>query len=225
MSHQGTIQSHPSFGMVSLSRVTSSHGKLLFGSTIKPQSWIVLRVARGDKQHSLGKDWYHANESLIEVNLSPAQFAELITTFNCGSGVPCTISRFDDKNVECFSEEDDTKESRQIIEKLRQYGSSITKPIDTFLQRLEGMVADKKISRKNADELKSHMRGLSQNLESNIPFYVEQLDKSIDKVVVQKKAEMDAFATTMIHNLGMEKLEEIKKLGDTNGLAQITGNH
>ena len=94
-----TAENHPSFVTVQFSRLSGS--KRFFGSSVTSHSWIRLQIRPATLYHYLGEDSIYAtNRSLVEVDLSPAQFAELLTTMNVGSGVPGTLIRFDGKKVE-----------------------------------------------------------------------------------------------------------------------------
>ena len=107
MSDEVKRQKHPAYGLVQFSR---QHGgsKKLFGSQIRSDTTIALRIFEGEVQHELSYDRYsHAkNRPIIEVVLSAAQFAELLTTMNMGSGVPCTIEYRDGKDVPPIPETD-----------------------------------------------------------------------------------------------------------------------
>jgi len=80
----GTSESHPSYGMVSFNRQQQTPPANLFGSSIKHQTLISLTIRRGTKERDLSRDWYFGGEELIEVLLSPNQFAEAITHMNMG---------------------------------------------------------------------------------------------------------------------------------------------
>lgn len=85
---------HPSYGLISFSRCSCT-SKNLFGSNIKHNSFITLRIdgARATKGDDLHRDYINYNfDRYIEVGLTSSQFAELLTTMNIGEGIPCTIS-------------------------------------------------------------------------------------------------------------------------------------
>src|SRR5882672_7065002 len=87
------VEEHESYGMVGLSRFTcGGEGLNLFGSSIQHSSGMRLRVMHGEKRRDLNREWYSGRDTIVEITLSPAQFAELITTPNCGQGVPCTLN-------------------------------------------------------------------------------------------------------------------------------------
>lgn len=80
---------HPSYGMISLSRI-SAHGRALFGSSITHENSIELTISRASDIRDLHRNWYNPREELIRVEMSPTQFVEAMTTMNT-TGIPCTI--------------------------------------------------------------------------------------------------------------------------------------
>lgn len=204
-------ENHPSWGMIRFGRVSGYSGPL-FGCSIKPDSWITLKISRGEKTHKYGSDWYSGGDEIIEVSLSPAQFTELLTNFNHGSGVPCTITSNGGKQVERFAEDIDDQESRKVVDEMRKMGKDISKALDAFLAEVDKMIADKAITKKAGESLKQHFARTNQDMKSNIPFYLNQLDEAASKIVTEKKAELDASVTHMVTKLGLEKLEDMKKI-------------
>lgn len=86
----GDTYHHPSFGMLSFSRAHGGHSNL-FGSSIQHRDTIHMVLKEGTVSRDLNEDWYFGGPEIVEVEMSQSQFAELITSMNMGSGVPCTI--------------------------------------------------------------------------------------------------------------------------------------
>lgn len=63
----GDREDHPSYAMMSVSKVSSNVGMPLFGSSIKHRDTIKLTIKRGHVRRRLNQDWYYGNERLIEV--------------------------------------------------------------------------------------------------------------------------------------------------------------
>lgn len=114
-------QKHPAYGMVSFSRVTHSGGahganNRLFGSSIDDHhTSIMLEIKEASVRHDLSRDWFFPDNTLIKVELSQVQFAELLTTMNAGSGIPCTIRWLRDKGYLPL-----LKASRLEVDKIRE---------------------------------------------------------------------------------------------------------
>ena len=86
-----TTQRHESQVQVSFSRVTCSGPVAFYGSDVKVNNWIQLKVSTSEKRRNLSNDWYFADKTILEIRLSPNQFSELLTTMNVGEGVPATL--------------------------------------------------------------------------------------------------------------------------------------
>ena len=82
---------HESFGIVGISRTTCNMGLNFHGSDVRHSSFLSLRIYKSRIDRHLHKDWHHATEKIVEVELTHAQFSEMVSNMNCGDGVPCTI--------------------------------------------------------------------------------------------------------------------------------------
>lgn len=201
---------HEAFGLVSFGRISGR--KRLFGTGVEVDHFMRMTICRGSKAHELGRDWFSREEEIIEIDLSPAQFAELLTAGNNYTGVPCTINHLHGKRPPEIVEEDDQKEGPEIIKKIRELGDKVAEPFDRLQQMIDELVKAKKISGKLGDEMKSTFYKEKQHLESNIPFYLESLDEAAGKVVHHRKVELDAAITHFKVQLGDQKLEELKQI-------------
>jgi hypothetical protein len=200
---------HESYGMVGFYRVTGNTGRL-FGSSLKNQSTSIhLRIAPGMRVHHLSRDWYRPESGghFIDVELSAAQFAELLTSMNMGAGVPCTIRRLNGKQME--NPPDELLEAEQI--KL-----DFSETTDKLLSRLEVVrtevtnVVNKKTPLTLADKkrLTDAIGMVVQQIKSNIPFVAEQFHEATTKIVSSAKAEVDAFMTHAIQLAGLQAIAE-----------------
>lgn len=90
-----TTETHPSYGQLEISRVTSNKGVPLYGTSSKFKEIIRLSIHRSELCRSLHRSWYFAKDPIVEVDMSPAQFAEAITSLNNGSGIPVTIRKIE----------------------------------------------------------------------------------------------------------------------------------
>ena len=196
---------HPSYVMASFSRLHGSSGRL-FGSAIaNHQTHVRLRVCRARRKHHLGQDWFHADlESIIEVDLSPAQFAELLVTMNIGSGVPCTLRRLDGTRIE--DPPDEKLEVEQIHSDFAEKTGIVASRLDRLRVSVETILAKKTLINDDRKELRAQIDKIIQEVRSNLPFWLEQLHESAEKVVVAARAEIDAFMTSAVQAAGLKAL-------------------
>lgn len=93
----GTRTSHPSYGTIMFNR-SNNRVTPLFGSSIKHNNVITMELRHAEIERGLNRDWVYGKAPIAEIEMSYSQFAEAITSFGCGSGVPCTI-RYTEKMV------------------------------------------------------------------------------------------------------------------------------
>lgn len=201
---------HESYAMVGLYRQTNNGGKYpLFGSNLERHpSTMALRIVRANRQHAHGRDWYFGREPICEVTLSAAQFAELITNPNVGSGVPCTLRYADGREVEACPEQ--VPEAQKIREQFEletgELREKALKGRERVEQALEGVKA-----KKTRDAVLGAYDAAVRFLFDSGPFLTRQFHEASDRAAVAAKQEIDAFAQGLIHKLGVRALQA----GDT----------
>jgi len=195
--------------MARFTRVSGGSGRF-FGSAVRDSgTHIRLTISRGCVEHDLGRDWYCGKDELIEVSLSPAQFVELLTTMNVGSGVPCTIGF-----IQGEGQIDDPPDTGTESEKCRDYFKEKMEQTAAGLRDLHNRVAELaeklKLKRGEQKEMLAAVDNLVQEVESNMPFYYNQFDNAVGKREAQARANIDAATTLVLQRLGFQKLEEMQ---------------
>ncbi len=207
MSTDRKEETHPAYGVVGFYRQTGG-GRKLFGSHTRPSTTVVLKISKAASYHDLGQDWNMSKgQPIIEITLSPAQFAQLLTTMNVGDGVPCTISRLNNERVPEIP--DDTKnETTKIHDSFKESMVKVGERLNTLEQRAESLLAGRlKPTKANLDLLHKEVLMTMQDVKSNFPFMLEQFTKSAHKVVTQVKAEVDAFVTHAVQVTGLKAIK------------------
>jgi hypothetical protein len=202
-------EKHESYGMLQFSRVNGGASSL-FGSSIQHNNTIRMRLCNGSVQRRLNTDWYHAGSEIVEVEMSQTQFAELITSMNCGSGVPVTIKHINRKIMENC---DFTNKRMQFEEEFAEKMKKISVILGKLTQQSKEVLNDKKtITVVERKAILNKISNLESEISSNIPFMSSCFNEQMDKIVNEAKGEVDAFVLNKITSLGLEKLEELKLL-------------
>jgi len=201
---------HPSFGMVGLSRRSSSGVVPLFGSNIQHQHTITLTIKSAEHNRHLNNDWIHGLEQLIEIEMSGSQYAELISSFNMSDGIPCTIRQFNkntypdppyESPVDVFQ--------REFEAKMKNLGKECKSMVEDAVKMLDEKPS---ISKSDREFLKNSMNRLVSEITSNVPFVSQQFIESMDKTVSQAKSEVETFITNKITSLGIESAKHNPEL-------------
>lgn len=205
---------HKSYGMVRFSRVYSSHGRGLFGSKIKHSNFIKLEITEGYMKRDLNKDYFYAGKTLCEVEMSQAQFANLITSMNMGDDIPCTISYIDKEGYIEPAEytspmERNQKEMEALIE---EEMSLCTTGIEEIVERLE----QKTITLTERRELAKDVKEIARNITDKLPWLAKMYKEEMEEVNTEAVAEIEAHLIAIRDRIGNQALKEMVERIDVN---------
>lgn len=205
----GDKYTHESYGMIGISHASCSSGVALFGSSIKHDRMVQIRISRAAVERDLHREWYYSRDSIVEVDMSASQFAEFITTPNVGSGVPCTIRYVDGVNIE---EPPYRGHNEMFNEELKKDFINTMDNADDLVNEARELLEKKgPIKAAEKKELLSKIDMLVQHIRSNIPFLHKQFTRSMDKTVTAAKAEIELFYSNMVTKMGKQAIEELNK--------------
>jgi hypothetical protein len=208
-SSNGLTYSDPSMVMVGFSRqhYSGMDGVSLFGSSIKNSEVVSLSIHPADMERHLSEDWFYAkNGPIIEVLLSPLQFAELLTNMNVGFGVPGTMTRHEDEHFELPEYPSKAEQFKQ------ETADDLEKVVHEVLragQLIESLIDDPKpIGKQVRKELRDMISSYRKLIEHHLPFVLNQFSRYMAKTVSESKAEVDAFVEHTIVKTGIEELKK-----------------
>lgn len=196
------VKQHPSFGMVGISRRSANGVTPLFGSNIQHQHTITLTIKRAENNRHLNRDWFHGLGQLIEIEMSGSQFSELITSFNIGDGVPCTIRQL---LGQCYP--DPPYENpidifqKEFASKMNNLGVECQKLIEDCMIMLKEKAT---IGKADREFIANSIKSLMQEIKSNVPFVASQFNESMEKTVSQAKTEIETFLTNKMMSIGID---------------------
>lgn len=200
-----TIYKHPSYGVIGINRV-STRDKGLFMSDVTTNSYMELTIKTAEVDRHLHTDWVHGCNTLISVKLSPTQFAELLTSFNIGDGVPCTIDFVKGTGFIDYlplpSKVDVIR--KEAEEQIQSADEGISSAIDTLTQAAEGKGY---LSKKQISDVIS-MLNSARYLYTNNNFAKKRAQEEIDNMVIQAKSQISAFVDHKIYSTGISALAQ-----------------
>lgn len=198
---------HESYGMVQVTRVTSNRGLFLFGSPVPDHHQIFrLRVAKGyaiEDDHGVMR--YRSSGTIVAVDLSAAQFVEMITVHGVNDGIPCTIQRLGGAVVADPPRPDtDVERSHAAFEeKMSAFG----KKLDSYVVEVERAVEGLPKAKREA-VLRATGR-ISMEVKNNIPFFLRTFTDAAERIVLTKKAEVEAWLSAVVHAAGLDHLRRL----------------
>lgn len=204
----GHEESHPAFGMISISRAYNCSGRQpMFGSNlVKHPTIIIVSIKRGVRCHNLSYDsYFERGLPIAEVEMSATQFTELLTTMNHGSGTPCTLRWANGKRVASLEEDKSEIEriQEELVEELKGRIGKLKNTRDTLAEILKGL------SKKKQKEALATLDSAIGGLEGGLSFVLEQFQEATDKVVMTAKGEIISYIDQMSGEEGAKKLAEV----------------
>lgn len=212
MTREEKVFNHESYGIVGFHRQTGGKQRLFGSALASHTSQICLRVFHAERVHKVGTGYDRiraeaGHRPIIELVLSPAQFAELLTTMNVGDGVPCTLERIDGRPLSDPPAEETTgvEESRANFQiAMRQKLAEVREQ----REQLSAILEKKTLSADDKKKIAWILDRTVMEFEQNVPYAVDMFEKAAGRVVTAAKAEVDAFATHAIIDRGLRGLAE-----------------
>lgn len=201
--------SHPSYGMVSLSQISHNSGAQLFGSGIRHTNYMELKINHAERIRDPYGEHYFGKNRIITISLSPAQLSGLLTRTNT-PGIPCTIT---------FTEKDGVIETPpihnvkvELIQDLKLKFQDVAKRV----QELEKSIkSDLKGSPKKAtkDKIKSEVGRLCNDISSNLLYLQQCQTEKMEQIGTEIIAEAESAMNSMINKAGLTHLQnQIKQI-------------
>lgn len=210
-SDESVTEEHPAFGIVGISRIHSSSPDRLFGSSIRRNPTSVrLRIRRAKRVHNLSEDWYFGKGELVDVELTSAQFADLLTHMNIGDGVPCTIRSVDNVSVPRIPE-DDSVEVDRICDGFKEDVRAKSKEIVEIKNEIREILNKKTINKGDRKAIGGLLEKMTRQIVDSAPFVVDMLAEASEKIGTEVKKEAEAFMSMAVERAGIKTLSEMSR--------------
>jgi len=206
----GKAESHPAYGVASFSRMSCTPGERLYGSSLPRHSTVIsLTVCRSERRTKYHHDSFFERERLLQVEFSPVQFAELITSMNFGGGVPCTICWADGKHMPDIPEDEETLVER-VNDDWGKELADLREAADALAKRASETLTKSPVPSQERKDLLHDIQMMAQRVHSNFPFLMESFGRAASQVVAAAKAEVDATVTHAVQITGIRELEHLR---------------
>lgn len=210
----GTRTSHPSYGTIMFNRAYG--GKTpLFGSSIEHSNVIIMELRHAEIERGLNRDWVYGKAPIAEIEMSYSQFAEAITSFGQGTGIPVTIR---------YTEKDGKIPPCDFVSKREQFTGEFKEQTDKAMEKSKELINEvaelfsskKTLTKADKENILKKLNMLNYDIGSNIGFIADQFNEQMDKTVMEAKGEIESFCQNKINAIAsaslVEHREEILKL-------------
>ncbi len=166
----------------------------LFDSEIKHQHYISVTVTRCTRKRDLHRDWLHQTETLIEFNMSQAQWGAFVSSFGNGSGVPATLDFLTTKPGPGSVPQPVHVDSRLDKSHKEVYASH--KEALAKVKEAEALVQDafeRKLGVKVQRQRLADLHRVIDQLPGNVEFAAKSLTKHVEEVVTKARADIEGM--------------------------------
>ena len=193
-------EEHPAFGAISVHRINSHPGAVLFDSEIAHTRFIRVRVEGMERKRHLNSDRLHAvGPTVVEVDMSESQWAAFVSSVGT-QGVPCTIrGTVVDRDLPGLPFDPrlaiSAKEAREAAE--RAFAK-----IKAAADRLAEIGPTGPVK-----ERRAAMRDLEiaiANAPANVEFATKSLTEHTENVVTKARADIEAMVANHAEARGIE---------------------
>jgi len=210
-------KTHPSYGRINIVR-SSGCKRVLFGSSIEHGNTVTLIISPASIQRHLHRDWIYGNGTdFIEVEMTMAQWANMVSSVGVGEGTPCTVRYLNGEHIE--GEKESPKKTSEFLKEFNQNLKGLAdNEISGPMKRLNELVQGLNVSQKAKKELEMALRAVTVQLSSNLPFVAEQFSRFAEHTTAEMVAEQEASAINMLIGMGLDSVRE--KIGTVQNVAE-----
>jgi hypothetical protein len=193
--HDSETEQAPYMVTVQASHVSGDAA--LFDSEHRHQGFVALRIHSASRDRGLGRDWIHADRELIEVNMSHAQWAAMISTQNSGSGVPATLQHILHERVE----------PPKVDRRTEKYGHEMLAMVQGAVDRIDEL-SQTKMTKAQQSELAM----IRCDITSSISFVADSFDEHMETRVERAKSDIEAHMNAAVQRVGLAALGSSERL-------------
>lgn len=166
-------------------------------------------LKEGTVSRELNEDGYFGGPEIVEVEMSQSQFAELITSMNMDSGVPCTIKFIKGKGR--IPEPDFINKREQITNEFKERMDDKKASANKIYEEIKTLLDTKKsIGKGDRAAILRKIHSITNGLSSESNFMFRQFQEQMDKTITQAKGEIEAFAQNRINTIAQQAIAEQK---------------
>lgn len=188
-------ETHPAYGVIEVTRPSSSPGRYLFDSEIPHQHYITVRIKEAVKERSLHNTWVYPQETLCEFSMSESQWGKFVSGAGRYVATPVTIDSsasgpLDQKphieppektTADVFNDEMKSKLDRTL------------KTLTETVKKLGELCEGKSLKKSEVKEIQRSLSITLGNLPLDMNYATERFQEATESFVENAKAEIEAY--------------------------------
>lgn len=211
MDEKTKVYTHPSYAIITSSRISRGQNCAMFGTSLKTNHPIRIEIRPAELRRDLNHDWYHGKRlPFIEIEMSEGQWAQFVSSMNVGEGTPCTVKHLNGEAID----------NPPFINKLTEFQDEFQKSMEEMSTELETVVEDvvemlqtkKNINKTDRQMMLRKIDKFVMNIKANMPYVAEKFGDQMEKVVDEAKNQINTHYQNIIVKTGMDKIAELQSM-------------
>ena len=210
----GTTYKHDAYGII---RLTNPQGgsSTLFGSDIQHDNRVRIEICRAEVNRSLSRDWVFPKKTIVDVEMSHAQFAQFITSSGKGDGTPCTLLYAPPPGAQSSGMPAIANIETKHATLRREIRDEATRTLEFLEKQVDSLVSLVANGKPRISELKDISRSLKvtlSNLPSNMAFVVGSAEEALEKATSDAKIEVEAYIAATAQRIGLSHIRQLGQI-------------
>jgi len=204
-------ETHPELGEILVSKRSHGGACRLYGTPLDfHPSTISITIRHSERIHGLSHDRYYARGlPITEIEMSAAQFTEMLMGMNEGGGIPCTIRATEsDQNIPAIPF-DDMNEVERIEQHFTDDVEELNAKVRKMRDRAEELLSQPRLKKADKNELLGLISLVQRFYWDHSPFVMKSFRESVQNGVNVAKRELDAFIGVMAQQTGIDALRSM----------------
>lgn len=197
---RGIEYRHPAYGQISVHRISGGN-RALYGSDFLHGRTVRIAISTSSVTRDLSHDWPHPDQTLIEVELSEAQWAAFVSSMNVGAGTQCTINFLKDVGQLPLLPDPENRAEQFSGEIKGKLGESLD-----AIRRARDLVNELGLPKGKAAQITEELERTLTELKLNLPFVAKSFDEHTEKTTERAKAEVHGYINAAIARAGIAAL-------------------
>lgn len=155
---------------------------------------------------TLNCDKYYGKDTILDIEMSYAQFAEAITSFGMYSGVPVTI-RYTEKNGH-IEKPNFINKQKQFEDEFSEQMHTISKNVKNAQVKIQELLTKKTLNKSDKEEILQCIANITREWNDNIPYIYTQFNEQMEKTLTEAKIELEAFTQNRLNSIYENAISE-----------------
>jgi len=181
-------ETHPAFGVAVVGRMSGTP-RALFQSDVLHSESITLSIRTADRTRGLSHDWVHPGKTLVEVEMSLAQWGAVVSSVGVGSGVPVTVRATE--GVHLVPELPYQPRIKANLDEVNAAVDKLMEKVRVTLEALTSAIEGKAGVKVVREAMRDHAAAV-EHAEANSVFAVKSMVAAGEKVTSQVRADIES---------------------------------